>query len=294
MSSYSIMLVRNLRKLGDYQRAVLSQDENLRMAIANDRNIAQAKAQARMGMMPELTPQQQKSKEEQLTDMIAIKAKAQENLLTLYPKETVVKFMEGLTNDNMTYLNVYWNDLKPVFKNKTGLTKTYFDRILTQHIQNITDSRGMSTRQSNGWDSAGLNEMSELNDLGFKFLMTTPIIDTIVKELNFLARASASAESSKAARTRDNLLAFQGTLPTPLMLKKASELSEAQKQTFFKDLILAYRGMYTPNEEAWKTAAVGDKRQLQATVDKLFQPITEYKMGQLNKIYSVIGGRPKA
>jgi hypothetical protein len=287
------MLVRNLRKSGDYQRAVLSQDENLRMAIANDRNIAQAKAQARMGMMPELTPQQQKSKEEQLTDMIAIRAKAQENLLTLYPKETVVQFMEGLSNDNMTYLNVYWNDLKPVFKNKTGLTKTYFDRILSQHIQNITDSRGMSTRQSMGWDSAGLNELSELNQLGFKFLLTTDIIKRLVAELNFLAQVSSS-ESPKAKKTRDNLLEFQGTLPTRLMLQKASELSEAQKQVFFRDLILAYRGMYVPNEDTWKAAEMGDKRQLQANVDRLFQPITAYKRDQLNKIYSVIGGRPRA
>jgi hypothetical protein len=287
------MLVRNLRKAGDYERAILSQDENLRMAIANDRNVAQAKAQARLGMMPELNNQQKMSKEEELTDLVAIKAKAQENLLTLYTKEKAAEFIAGLTKDQLTYLNVYWNDLKPVFKNKTGLTKTYFDRILRQHIQNITDSRGMSTKPSNGWDSAGLNEMSELNDLGFKFLMTTPIIDTLVKELNVLARASSSAESSKAAKTRDKLLAFQGTLPTPLMLQKASELSEAQKQTFFKDLILAYRGMYNPNEETWKSASVGDKTRLQAIVDNLVQPISDYKMRELQKIYSVVGGRPR-
>jgi hypothetical protein len=286
------MLVRNLRKAGDYERAILSQEENLRMAIANDRNVAQAKAQARQGMLPELTTQQQKSKEEELTDKIAIQAKAQENLLSLYPKETVAKYMAGLNQDQLTYLNVYWNDLKPVFRNKTGLTKTYFDRILNQHIQTITDSRGMSTRQSQGWDNPSLNEMAELNSLGFKFLMTTPILDDIVKELNVLARASATGEGSKAARTRDNLLKFKSVLPTPLMLQKASELSEAQKQTFFKDLILAFRGMYNPNEEAWKTASVGDKRQLQAAVDRLFQPITDYKMKELQKIYSVVGGRP--
>jgi hypothetical protein len=77
------------------------------------------------------------------------------------------------------------------------------------------------------------------------------------------------------------------------MIKKASELSEAQKQVFFRDLILAYRGMYNPNEDAWKAAEMGDKRQLQANVDRLFQPITAYKRDQLNKIYSVIGGRPR-
>jgi len=292
MSSYSIMLVRNLRKSGDYQRAILSQDENLRMAIANDRNVAVAKAQARQGMTPELNTQQKMSKEEELTDLVAITAKAQENLLSLYPKETVAKFMAGLTKDNMTYLNVYWNDLKPVFKNKTGLTKAYFDRILTQHIQNITDSRGMSTRQSMGWDSAGLNELAEFNQLGFKFLLTTPIISRIITKLNFLANASSSS-SPKAKRTRDNLLEFQGNLPTPPMIQKASELSEAQKQVFFRDLILAFRGLYVPDENTWKTAELGDADKLQAAVDRLFQPITAYKKGELHKIYTVVGGRPK-
>jgi hypothetical protein len=287
------MLVRNLRKSGDYQRAILSQDENLRMAIANDRNVAVAKAQARIGMTPELNTQQKMSKEEELTDLVAITAKAQENLLSLYPKETVAKFMAGLTKDNMTYLNVYWNDLKPVFKNKTGLTKAYFDRILTQHIQNITDSRGMSTRQSMGWDSAGLNELKELNDVGFKFLMTTPIISKILTKLSVLANASSSS-SSKAKRTRDNLLEFQGSLPTPLMIQKASELSEAQKQVFFRDLIGAFRGLYNPDENTWKTAELGDANKLQAAVDNLFLPITAGKKGELVKIYSVIGGRPRA
>lgn len=287
------MLVRNLRKLGDYERAILSQDENLRMAIANDRNVSVAKAQARQGMLPETTAQQKMSKEEELTDIVTIKAKAQENLLSLYSKELVATFMARLTKEQMTYLNVYWNDLKPVFKNKTGLTKTYFDRILNQHITNITDSRGMSTRQSMGWDSPSLNEVAELNQLGFKFLLTTDIIKRLVAELNFLAQVSSS-ESPKAKRTRDNLLEFQGTLPTPLMIQKASELSEAQKQIFFRDLILAYRGMYVPNEETWKAAEMGDKRQLQANVDRLFQAITPYKRDQLNKIYSVIGGRPRA
>jgi len=287
------MLVRNLRKSGDYQRAILSQDENLRMAIANDRNIAVAKAQAKIGMTPELNTQQKMSKEEELTDLVAITAKAQENLLSLYPKETVAKFMAGLTKDNMTYLNVYWNDLKPVFKNKTGLTKTYFDRILTQHIQNITDSRGMSTRQSMGWDSPSLNEVAELNQLGFKFLLTTPIISKILTKLSVLANASKS-DSPKAKRTRDNLLEFQGNLPTPIMIQKASELSEAQRQVFFRDLILAFRGMYVPDENTWKTAELGDTDKLQASVDRLFQPISDYKKGELNKIYSVIGGRPRA
>jgi len=287
------MLVRNLRKSGDYQRAILSQDENLRMAIANDRNVAVAKAQARIGMTPELNTQQKMSKEEELTDLVAITAKAQENLLSLYPKEKVAEFMARLTKDNLTYLNVYWNDLKPVFKNKTGLTKTYFDRILTQHIQNITDSRGMSTRQSNGWDSAGLNELKELNDVGFKFLMTTPIISRILTKLSVLANASSSS-SSKAKRTRDNLLEFQGSLPTPLMIQKASELSEAQKQVFFRDLIGAFRGLYNPDENTWKTAELGDANKLQAAVDNLFLPITAGKKGELVKIYSVIGGRPRA
>lgn len=265
------MLVRNLRKVGDYERSILSQEENLRMAIANDRNIAQARSQIVKGMVPELTPDQMKSREEILTDRIAIQGKAQENLLTLYPKETVAKFMEGLTTETMTYLNVYWNDLKPIFKNKTGLNKTYFDRILKQHIQNITDARGMSTVQSSGARNSALNELAEARKLGFSFLMGDPKLLRDIK--GKLKLASGNRPMSKAAMTLRNVEGFQASLPTEQILAKVETRPEVEKQQFYSDLISLFQNMFDPNEAAWQDAFLSDPSELQRKLDEKLIPI---------------------
>lgn len=243
------MLVRNLRKVGDYERSILSQEENLRMAISNDRNIAQARSQARQGMVPELTQLQQRSKEEELTDAIAIQAKAQENLLSLYPKEQVAKFMAGLTTEDMTYLNVYWNDLKPVFKTKTGLNKTYFDRILKKHIESIVDSRGMSTVPSSGYLNASLNEIPELKRAGIYDLRDSLIIRKIVSRLG-------SRGDPKSLEVKRNLERFKSFLPSQAILKKVAELPEAERSDWIVKVMSVYRGI--GNNQAWEAATVMD------------------------------------
>lgn len=272
------MLVRNLRKAGDYERAILSQEENLRMAIANDRNVSQAKAQARQGMLPELTRYQMRSKEEELTDAISIQGKAQENLLSLYPKETVSKFMEGLSQDDMTYLNVYWNDLKLILKNKTGLSKTYFDRILKKHINDITDSRGMSTVPSTAAKSASLNELAEVKRLGIDFLRDSSIIRRIVGKLR------TRGVGQNAAHALYVLEDFNRFLPSKAILDKANKLPEAEKQNWFKSIILIFDGI-NPNEAAWVNALNSDKTA--EDVERLFPIMTEEKKRALRTLYAI-------
>jgi hypothetical protein len=274
------MLVRNLRKAGDYERAILSQEENLRMAIANDRNVSQAKAQARQGMLPELTKDQMRSKEEELTDAISIQGKALENLLSLYSKETAAKYMEGLSTDDMTYLNVYWNDLKPILKNKTGLSKTYFDRILRKHIEGITDNRGMSTVPSTGTKNASLNEIAEVKRLGLYFLRDSKIISKILGKLNIL---SGGRSRSKAAHTFYVLNDFSKSLPTQELLDKANKLPEAERQNWFRALIEIFEGV-NPNMAAWEDALLSEGSETQRKVDQLFPILTEVKKQRLENL----------
>lgn len=279
------MLVRNLRKAGDYERAILSQDENLRMAIANDRNVAQAKAQARQGMVPELTRDQQRSKEEELTDAIAIQAKAQENLLSLYSKELVAKYLQGLTIDQLTYLNVYWNDLKPVFKNKTGLTKTYFDRILNQHIQSIVDSRGMSTVPSSGIKSASLNEMTELNRLGFDWMIGSPLLKGIASKLGRIAEATAAGSMPRSDHKA--LEVFIASLPTKAVLAKANALPEGKRGAWINRLINAFAGT-TSDKSIWETQNAKEGRDFLASIDRLFPTFGPTQIAELQKLYNFI------
>lgn len=280
------MLVRNLRKAGDYERAILSQEENLRMAIANDRNVAQARSQFSKGMMPELTPQQMRSKEEELTDLIAIQAKAQENLLTLYPIETVRKFMEGLTQESMTYLNVYWNDLKPILKNKTGLNKTFFDRILKKHIDGIVDSRGMSVVPTTGTKSVSLNELGELNRLGFNWLLGSPLLTAVLGKLRGLAERSAAG--SKPQQDFDALQDFVKFLPKKITLDKVNKLPEGRRGEWINRLINVFQG--TDNKkENWEALNVMDARDFLANVDRHYPTLTQEKKAELQELYNFVG-----
>lgn len=280
------MLVRNLRKRGDYERAILSQEENLRMAIANDQNVAQAKAQARMGMVPALTTQQKMSKEEELTDAIAIAAKAQENLLTLYSKETVQQYMAGLSKENMTYLNVYWNELKPVFKNKTGLNKTFFDRILKQHIDGIVASRGMSTVPSSGIKSASLNELAEIKRLGFDWMIgskvspVSPVLRAILTKIGNMVGARDPVYQG--------LETFIQFLPKEEVLEKANALPDATRGRWFTELVDLFQGT-DDKRENWETLFVKDGPDFYNDVARHHPVLGRLEQGALKQLYAFDG-----
>lgn len=276
------MLVRNLRKAGDYERAVLSQDENLRMAIANDRAIALARSQAAQGMVPPITPLQLRSKEEELTDAVAINSKARDNLLSLYKPETVASFMEGMSQDDKVYLNVYWNDLKEILKTKSGLTKRYFDRILAKHIQGVIDSRGMSTVPSSGTRNASLNEPAELTRL--TLVREDPVITQLLTRLRAGGRPADEAKGQAIAAELEELRKF---LPTKQVIQKAGALPDAQKQQWFKDIIQIFEGL-EPNKDVWNAAAIEmRKADVNTKAERLFRPLTANQKQDLQLLYTI-------
>jgi hypothetical protein len=276
------MLIRNLRRAGDFQRAVLSQEENLKLAIANDKNVAQARTLVSRGQLPALSRDQQRSKEEELTDAITIQAKAQENLLSIFSKEQVAKFMEGLTVDSMTYLNVYWNDLKPIYQTKIGLSKLFFDRILKKHIDGIVDSRGMSTVPSSGTRSVSLNELAELKRLGFDWMMTDPLLRGINSKLQRIA--SVTAEGSRPRQVLQALELFRSLLPTQAILNKASSLPEGKRGEWFNRLINVFGGT-NPDKSAWESVFDMDGREFLSGVEKLY-PTLGIQREEIQKLYT--------
>jgi len=271
------MLVRNLRRAGDYQRAVMSQDENLRMAIANDRNVDQARKQLKMGMVPELTEQQKRSKEEQLTDNISNEAKAIENLLTMYPKEKVTEFLNELNDEGTMYLNVYWKEIKPLLENKTGLNARYFKRIVENHIKGITNSRGMSTVPSSGTASVSLNEYKEAKDAGIFMLRDTNYLRKIISKLRTLKTPAANV-------TANNLSTLKRYLPTDKLIKEYDGYSEDGRQRLYELMLRSLR--FEADERLWQDAA--DEPSAQEVYDRvitLFSPLTQNDMEDLERLY---------
>ena len=81
------MLVRNLQKVGDYRKSILAQDENLRLAIQNDKNVSDAVKKAQKGIKPSLSEKQNRIPEQVLTDALEIKTVAMNNLRSIFTEE---------------------------------------------------------------------------------------------------------------------------------------------------------------------------------------------------------------
>jgi len=172
------MLVRNLQKVGDYKKSILAQDENLRLAIQNDQNVSDAIKKARAGIRPDLTVKQNRIPEQVLTDVIEIKEKAMNNLRSIFSEEQAKKFLNGdgrtkaLTQDDLEYLNIFWEDLKPVLQSKTGLTLKFFRDILKKSTAGRRANYGFYTGRTTPAKSSVINTTEEL-------LKTVPPIDML-------------------------------------------------------------------------------------------------------------------
>ena len=100
--------------------------KQLKLAIANDRSIAQA----RKGIKT-ILPIQRRDDEPSL-DPIVNKAQAYNHLASVLGPGRAEAFLQGQTASDIMKINIYWNDLKPVLGNKMGLTKPFFDRIINK------------------------------------------------------------------------------------------------------------------------------------------------------------------
>jgi hypothetical protein len=99
MSGTGSLLIRNLQKPSDYSKAVMTQDELLRIAIANDANVAQARQGFQRGEVQALTPQQLKSPAELQADQALQERTALYNLLRLFQYREASAVIAELTPD---------------------------------------------------------------------------------------------------------------------------------------------------------------------------------------------------
>jgi hypothetical protein len=100
--------------------------KQLKLAVANDRNIAQA----RQGLKTAIPVQRQ---EDRITlDPLENRAKAYNHLVSVLGPGRAESFLVGQTDQDIAKINIFWNDLKPVLSNKIGLTKGFFNRIINK------------------------------------------------------------------------------------------------------------------------------------------------------------------
>jgi hypothetical protein len=151
MSGTGSMMIRNLQKPSDYSKAVMTQDELLRIAIANDANIAAARAGFQRGEVQALTPQQLKSPAELQADLALQERTAMENLLRLFQYREASAIISELVPDEIFTMNQAFPQIERDINKRFAkglLSPTFFIEYLKKFKEELEQSKGVSTNLS--------------------------------------------------------------------------------------------------------------------------------------------------
>jgi hypothetical protein len=152
MSATGSLMIRNLKSKGDYAKAVITQDDLLRVAIANQNNISTARKELKDGITPTALPQTQKTAFELQQDLGLQESTAIQNLSQLFKYTEVSTIVARLTSDEIFVLNQAFPAIKKDLENKFDvklLTPTFFIDYLKKYIEELNESKGVSTNLSN-------------------------------------------------------------------------------------------------------------------------------------------------
>ena len=215
MSGTGSLMIRNLRKASDYDKARLNQDELLKIAIANDMNISNARRAYRQGEVPALTVQQQQTPDEIQEDLSKNYSDAITNLLSLgidYREASQIVAQLGGDPSNLVILNNTFPSIKADFLKRFDvkrITPTGFIDFFEKFREVFEETKGISdnsTLFNDKFDRIinNLNDLraimptprqfSEVNDLLRRVARTNPKLDEILQRLTRLRRVIPSEQ----------------------------------------------------------------------------------------------------
>ena len=215
MSGTGSLMIRNLRKASDYDKARLNQDELLKIAIANDMNISNARRAYRSGEVPALTVQQTQTPDEIQEDLSKNYSDAITNLLSLgmdYREASQIVAQLGNDPSNLVILNNTFPSIKADFLKRFDvkrITPTGFIDFFEKFREVFEETKGISdnsTLFNDKFDRIinNLNDLraimptprqfSEVNDLLRRVARTNPKLDEILQRLARLQRVIPSEQ----------------------------------------------------------------------------------------------------
>jgi hypothetical protein len=129
----------------------MTQDELLRIAIANDANVAQARAGFQRGEVQELSPQQLKSPAELQADIALQEKTALDNLLRLFQYREASAIIGELNPDEIFTMNQSFPLIEREISKRFAkglLSPTFFVEYLRKFKEELEQSKGVSTNLS--------------------------------------------------------------------------------------------------------------------------------------------------
>ena len=143
------MLLRNFRNPSDYEKAKMTQDQLLAVAISNDANTARARKAYKRGEVPVPTEMESADNDELMMDKSKVYNEALSNVKSLGFKGTQASSIVAQMDDddtmfkmNQTFPAIY-KDITSRF-DKRLLTPEFFLNYLTQYLNNLDASKGLT------------------------------------------------------------------------------------------------------------------------------------------------------
>jgi hypothetical protein len=217
------MMIRNLRKPSDYAKAVQTQDELLRIAIANDMNVAEARKLIQQGEVLVPTPQDLKSPAELQQDVAFQEKTAIDNLLQLFRYSDVGQIIAALSPDEIFVLNQNFPSIKQDFTTKFNpklITPTFFIDYLRRFALELNASKGVSTNLT-----FITNKFNDLTDNIEDLRDNLPTKDQFARLSMNLERAFNELPDYIVQPVVERINALERTLPNRAYLNRLSEMN---------------------------------------------------------------------
>jgi hypothetical protein len=223
-------MIRNLKKLGDDEKQIMTLKEQLQLAIKNDEYIASARANAQKNIPAEISREDQRTLAEQIADEDSQRVQAQTKLSQLFKTPEVLAILSLLNKDQIVGVNTLWSGIKDELKgvNTKLMLPKDFVLFLNKYMDSAVSLQGALT--------VGLNSIEELkqiipdeqtiNDL-MDFLMSRAKTAALQQQVEELAKGLPSDEDyntielTPAIEQKDLIDEGNSLYPNKILLNKA-------------------------------------------------------------------------
>jgi hypothetical protein len=179
-AGFGSMMIRNLRNPADYKKAVMTQDELLRIAIANDSNIARARKDLQLGVPPPIPQANLLTAEQLALDVGKQEGDALRGLLDMgFTYDEASQIVAKLNPDQIVKFNASYPAVSKEFANKYNvslITPTFMIDYLQKFFEELDASKGVASAYGLGYVK---DKFDELIDTTNELKAVIPTTDQI-------------------------------------------------------------------------------------------------------------------
>jgi len=289
MSGTGSLMIRNLRTPSDYQKAVMNQDELLKIAIANDANISNARRAYRQGEVVPLSSRQNMTPDEIQADIGKNESDGITNLLDLgFRYKDASTIITSLNPDEIVILNNAYPSIKADFGKKfvvSRMTPTSFVEYLRKYIELFNISKGVTDNGAmfNDKFDAIINNIQDLRAI-------IPPPELIIEIANRVARIP------NYSQVRDMFEDLAAALPDENFYRAVASMSDTDRTAILLQIQNLLQNLPTRTEFATalkiiSSSAISDADKV-AALDGIAGSINPDNVIALEGVVSSIRGRP--